>query len=806
MRTVLCTVATVAALGICLTDATTATAAQTPGALDAFRPDGTAAGPCPLKHTDVQVEIAGLTARVNVTQLFHNPFDTKIEAVYTFPLSQRAAVDDMTMTVGERVIRGQIKPREEARQIYEDAKAAGHVASLLDQERPNIFTQSIANIEPGERVEIRISYVEMLPWREGTYSFAFPVVVGPRYVPGSTAVGHSGRGFSPDTDQVPDGSKITPPVTPQGTRAGHDISVAVQVHAGLPLRSIESKQHEVNIEYLDDARTSAAVTLKDLTTIPNKDFVLELSTVTESISDALLTHTDERGQFFSLILQPPERVEPEWVVAREVIFVIDKSGSMRGYPIDTAKNVMARCIQNLNPADTFNLMTFAGGLGFCFEVPVANTAANRAHALQYLQSLQGSGGTEMMAAINACLARQEDPERLRIVCFMTDGYVGNDMAITEAVERNAGTARVFAFGIGTSVNRFLLDGMARAGRGAVEYVLSPDQCEAGAERFYDRINTPVLTDIEIDWGDFLVEETYPPRIPDLFDAAPVVITGRYASGGSGTITLRGRRGDGAFERAIDVVLPQDAPDDDVVATLWARAKVENLMSSDLAGIQRGQPDPAIKEQIVGLGMNYRLMTQFTSFVAVEELTITREGVTRTVAVPVEMPEGVSYEGVFGDGRGFQRVGANFSMGHGRRRRGGSVPAIKADRGLGRRATPPAAFREPGLDALSEKARDGDAIKAIDQDPNLTPEQKRERMLEIKLDKSLQGATGKVEVSVYLVDLSEETLAKLKSLGLEILVQTKTVNMVIGVIEAEKLEELALLDVVRRVEKPKYGSR
>ncbi|MCP4251509.1 MAG: VWA domain-containing protein, partial [bacterium] len=772
------------------------------GTLDAFGPDGKPAGACPLQHTDVAVAIAGLTARVDVTQVYHNPFDTKIEAVYTFPLSERAAVDDMTMTVGDRTIRGQIKPRDEARQIYEDAKAAGHVASLLDQERPNIFTQAIANIEPGERVEIRISYVETLPWAEGIATFAFPMVVGPRYMPGSPT-GASGTGWAPDTNQVPDASKISPPVTPKGTRAGHDIGLTVQINAGLTIQSIESKQHEVNLEYLDPARTAAAVTLKNLATIPNKDFVLELSTATEAISDALLTHTDERGQFFTLILQPPKRVEPQWVMPRELIFVIDSSGSMSGFPIETAKDIMARCINTLNPADTFNLMTFAGGVGFCFNEPVANTDANRQRALAYLQSLRGSGGTEMMKAINACLARQEDPERIRVVCFMTDGYVGNDLAIIEAVEKNAGTARVFSFGIGSSVNRFLMDGMARAGRGAVEYVLSPEQCEAGAERFYRRINTPVLTDVEIDWGDFVVEETYPQRIPDLWDSAPVVIKGRYLSPGSGTITLRGRRGDGPFERTIDLTLPQSAPENDSVATLWARAKVEDLMNTNLAAIQRGQPDPLIKEQIVGLGVTYRLMTQFTSFVAVEELTFTSDGESRTVAVPVEMPEGVSYEGVFGDGHGGGKMMLPRAPKKARMRGLRTAAAVK-DRSAPR--------EEKVSPASTAGRRDGDSIfggdeaeepiDGVPQPPELTPEQKRQQLLEAKLDAALRKATGKVEVAVYLADLSDETLAKLKALGLDILAQTKTVKMVLGVIEADKLAELALLETVRRAENPK----
>ncbi|MCH7812735.1 MAG: VWA domain-containing protein [Planctomycetes bacterium] len=778
------------------------------GMLEAFRLDGTAAGACPLKHTEVTVEIAGLTARVHVTQTYHNPFDTKIEAIYTFPLSEHAAVDDMTMTVGDRTIRGQIKPRDEARQIYEHAKAAGHVASLLDQERPNIFTQAIANIEPGERVVIRISYVETLPWREGLFTFAFPMVVGPRYMPGSPT-GLVSTGFAPDTDRVPDASRISPPVTPQGTRAGHDIGLTVQINAGLTLQSIESKQHEVNIEYLDSARTVAAVTLKNLTTIPNRDFVLELSTANEGISDALLTHTDERGQFFTLILQPPKRVPPQWIVPREVIFVIDKSGSMRGFPIETAKNIMARCIDTLKPADTFNLMTFSGGVGFCFDEPVANTAANRQHALAYLKTLQGGGGTEMMKAVNACLARQEDPERIRVVCFMTDGYVGNDLAIIEAVEQNAGTARVVAFGIGSSVNRFLLDGLARAGRGAVEYVLSPEQCEAGAERFYRRINTPVLTDVEIDWGDFVVEEIYPQRIPDLWDSAPVVIKGRYLSPGVGTITLRGRRGDGPFERTIELTLPENAPENDSVATLWARAKIENLMNGNLAAIQRGQPDPLVKEQIVGLGVNYRLMTQFTSFVAVEELTFTRDGVSRTIVVPVEMPAGVSYEGVFGDGRGGARKMMTRCPPLKKRGPARAAIAIKDASAPSERPRMPTstAIRRDG-DSISGASQDEaeEPLDAVANDPTLTAEQKRQRLLDAKLDAALREATGKVEVAVYLTDLSDETLAKLEALGLDILAQTKTIKMVLGVIEAKKLEALALLEIVRRVEKPKFASQ
>jgi Ca-activated chloride channel family protein len=792
----------------------------TEGMLQATGPEGQALGPCPLEHTDVQVRITGFVARVEVTQKFHNPFDYKIEGVYVFPLSQNAAVDDMTMIVGDRVVRGVIKPREEARQIYEEAKAAGHVASLLDQERPNIFTQSVANIEPGERVEIRISYVENLDWQEGTYHFDFPTVVGPRYIPGGGTAPAPMTTGQP-TPEVPDADKITPPVIPEGMRAGHDLSISVEIAAGFPIRELKSPQHEVEVEYADGIQSEANVTLKDRKVIPNKDFVLTYKTATDDIGDTLLPHFDNRGGFFTLVLQPPQRVAPEWIVPKEMIFVIDKSGSMNGFPIETAKKTMQMCIENLNPDDTFNLMTFAGGVGFCFDKPVPNTDENRAKALGYLRSLQGSGGTEMMKAINACLGGDQDPDRIRIVCFMTDGYVGNDLAIIGAVKTNAGTTRVFSFGIGRSVNRFLLDGMARAGRGEVEYVLSQAQADGAADRFYDRVSTPVLTDIEIDWGDLPVDEVYPQRIPDLFSAKPVVIKARYTAPASGTIRLTGRRGSELFECDIVVNLPGTFGRNEVIASLWARAKVEHLMDQDLSGIQSGQPDADIKDAIVKLGMEYRLLTQYTSFVAVEELTITRGGQPTKVLVPVEMPEGVSYDGVFGkkEAGGLGGGGPHllFSV---------NGTAAKASMPLRRaRAAPMSlgasmAEGEDRFYGLSAQA----VLEAIDKDANLTPEQKRERKLQIKLAAELQGLAAKVgddgnysdgkvkvvnnriEVAVHLADTSEATITKLESLGFKILVRTKSVKMVIGTIEVSKLEALALLEEVRRIQLPAFTTK
>ncbi|MCP5118296.1 MAG: trypsin, partial [bacterium] len=303
----------------------------TQGTLIRLEEDGKPAAGCPLKHTDVNADISGFLARVTVTQKFQNPHPEAIEAVYVFPLPQAAAVDDMTMTIGDRTVKGKIKEREEARRIYEEAKRRGNLASLLDQERPNIFTQAVANIPPGASVDIEISYVETLDYEKGRYEFSFPMVVGPRYVPGNPT-SHTGGGWAPNTDQVPDASHITPSVAPPGTRAGHDIAINVKLDAGLPVDRIVSKTHEVDLDRR--GRRGAEIRLRKKSVLPNKDFILNYNVAGGEVQDALLMHRADRGGFFTMILQPPERVTQEDVTPKELVFVLDVSGSMSGFPIE----------------------------------------------------------------------------------------------------------------------------------------------------------------------------------------------------------------------------------------------------------------------------------------------------------------------------------------------------------------------------------------------------------------------------------------------------------------------------------------
>ncbi|MGH9751222.1 MAG: TonB family protein [Blastocatellia bacterium] len=619
----------------------------TQGALQVIGRDGQQRAECPLKHTDVKAEVSGQLARVTVTQEFHNPFEEKIEAVYVFPLPQSAAVDDMTMIVGDHTVKGKIKRREEAQAIYEAAREAGQTASLLDQERPNIFTQSVTNIAPGAEVKITISYVEFLKYEDGTYEFVFPMVVGPRYIPGRP-IGKQGGGWAPDTSKVPDASRITPRVAPKGTRAGHDISIEVKLDTGVPIDGLKSTLHEIDVARPDNHR--AVVRLKDQATIPNKDFILKFDVAGKQIADAVMAHRGAQGGFFTLMLQPPERVTADDVAPKELVFVLDTSGSMSGFPIEKAKETMKLALDNLYPDDTFNLITFSGDTDILFPQPVPATRENLQRAQSFLASRQGSGGTEMMKAIRAALAPSDEQDHVRIVCFMTDGHVGNDMEIISEVQKHP-NARVFAFGIGSSVNRFLLDKMAEHGRGEVEYVTLEDDGSAAARRFHERVRNPLLTDIEIDWAELPVADVYPKRLPDLFSAKPLLLTGRYMSAARGVIRLRGNLAGQNFVKEIPVELPESQTEHDALATLWARTRIDNLMSQDYAGIQNGNPQPEVREAITQLGLEYRLMTQFTSFVAVEEMTVIDGDQPRRIDVPVEMPEGVSHEGVFGDENG-----------------------------------------------------------------------------------------------------------------------------------------------------------
>lgn len=620
------------------------------GTLVAMAAGGKQLGSCPLKHTDVQAEISGYIARVTVKQVFQNPFKDKIEAVYTFPLSENGAVDEMQMKVGTRVIKGSIKKREEARQIYDQARANGYVASLLDQERTNIFTQSVANIEPGKEIEITIKYIETLPYEAGKFSFTFPTVVGPRFIPGEP-VGKSGGGWANDTNQVPDASRITPNVVAEGQRTGHDISINVHLNAGMPVSQISSKLHEVQVH--NTGNSQADISLTDKAAIPNKDFVLSWNVAEDALKSGYVTYRDPSAKdgagYFTVMLIPPKRITPDKVAPKEMVFVIDCSGSQSGAPLNKAKETMHYILDHMNANDTFQIIAFNSTQSQFADKPQPVSADMKAKARHFIDALQANGGTWMAPAVEKACAIPADGNRLRIVTFMTDGYVGNDYEVMGMIKKLRGKSRWFSFGTGNSVNRTLIDGMAKEGGGEAEYVLLNSSAEEVGKKFYDRISTPVLTDVEVKVDGVTTKEVYPKEVSDVWAEKPLYFKGKYIKGGQGTIVLKGFAAGKPYEQKLNVRFPESDTKNRGVASMWARAKVDRLMSEDWFGAQSGQANKEIKDEITNVALDHHILTQYTSFVAVDESKVTKGDPAKTVNVEVEMPDGVSREGIFGKG-------------------------------------------------------------------------------------------------------------------------------------------------------------
>ena len=629
---------------------------------------------CPLKHTDVKAIISGFIARVTVTQTFHNPFDEKIEAVYVFPLPHTAAVDGMTMVMGERRIIGLIERRDEARAVYERAIEQGATASLLEQERPNIFTQSVGNIKPEEEIHIEISYVDVLNYDMGTYEFHFPMVVGPRYIPGTPTsrkpdlpkelngkVGEieapeveapmegtdpSGTGWSPDTTRVPDASRITPPVLKPGYRTGHDISLSVSLEAGVPVKDINIVNHKAMLKRIGASGAVAEISTED--SIPNKDFVMKYAVAGEKPELAVLAHSKGPDQgYFMLMIQPKLDAELAKAPPREVVFLVDVSGSMSGEPTEKVKEAMRHFFRLSKPDDTVQVITFAGSANKLFEKPVPATENNVSRALNFTQQIRAGGGTEMLKGIRMVLNEPVDPKRVRIVVMLTDGFIGNEAEIIAEVGRRAGDQiRFWAIGIGSSPNRFLIDGVAKQGGGMSGVIeLNTDPKEL-VSQIVERIHRAQLAKIQIEWNELSVYEIFPRRIPELWAGRPVILFGRYTEGGKTQIELSGVAEGKPLSYSLDVVLPRAQPKHGVLSKMWARKKIE-----DISAQMYYADTPEVVEEITQVALSYRLMSQYTSFVAVDEsevqLASRQAKPPRRVLVPVPLPAGVEFDGVFG---------------------------------------------------------------------------------------------------------------------------------------------------------------
>jgi Ca-activated chloride channel family protein len=558
----------------------------------------------PLAGTTVHAKVSGTVARVEVVQHFQNPFDKALEAVYLFPLPDDSAIDDMEMRIGERVVKAKIQRRAQAQQTYSEAKASGKRAALLEQQRPNLFAERVANIAPGERIDVSLSYAQNIALGDEHYELTFPMVAPERVPP------------APVSDVVPavfSASSAAPPVAGgRGVASSPLVELEVELDAGLPLSSLTSPSHAIST--LRPTASTARVRLTDKTPA-NRDFVMRWSLGGSLPTATVLAHKDGDAGYFSLLVQPPAASAGAPIAPRDVTLLIDTSSSMRGKPLEHARAVGRAILDQLRPADSLRVLTFAERVTAVDPLALPATADNVKRAREFLDAQRAVGATDMQPALHAALEGKDDPSRVRLVVLVSDGFIGNEADVLAELSRQLGRARLYAFGIGSSINRFLLERATEIGRGRALWVTPSEDPTQAAARFAALIDRPVFTDVAIDWGGLPVTEVYPRRVPDLFASQPLVLTGRYARGQKGVVRVRGTYGGKRYERVLNVDLPQAPTTTEAnlaQRSLWARAAVHDRLNALTLN-----DDPHLVEEVTTLGIQYRLMTPWTSFVAVD---------------------------------------------------------------------------------------------------------------------------------------------------------------------------------------------
>lgn len=576
----------------------------------------------PLQSTRVEARVSGVIADVRVVQVYQNRGPEAIEADYVFPGSTRAAVYGMEMQIGERRIVAKIKEKEEAKATYEKAKAEGKSAGLLQQHRPNVFRMSVANIMPGDTIQVELRYTELLVPEEGEYEFVYPTVVGPRY---STKT----EGSAP-----PEENWVANPYLAEGEEDPTGFVFNLDLEAGMPVQDLRVPSHNVHPEF--PSPTSARVAIDGK---PDRDVVVQYRLSGKAIQTGLILHRGEGPEaenFFLLMAQPPERPASTLLPPRDYTFVLDISGSMSGFPLDTAKALLRDLIGSLKPEDTFNVLFFAGSSFVLSPQPLAANPANIRQAIEAIEQQRGGGGTELLPALQNALKLSDGREVSRSIVVITDGYVNVETEAFDLIRENLGQANLFSFGIGSSVNRHLIEGMARVGRGEPFVVTAPNQISPQLRKFIAYVSKPVLTGIQIETPGFQVYDVEPLTHPDLFAERPLLVYGKWKGNPGGHIHIRGVNGEGKFEKTIPVFPAASAIDNPALRYLWARARIKELGDYN----QFDHNDERVRE-ITSLGLTYNLLTPYTSFVAVDEVVRNPDGSPKQVKQPLALPKGVS---------------------------------------------------------------------------------------------------------------------------------------------------------------------
>lgn len=580
----------------------------------------------PLKGTQVDVRVVGVIADVTVTQHYKNEGTRPIEARYVFPGSTRAAVYAMNVRLADRLLKAEIREKQKARVEYESAKREGKTAALLEQHRPNVFQMNVANILPGDDVQVELRYTELMVPTDGKYQFVFPTVIGPRY------------NGSPATGSGTNEEWISTPYLRQGRLSNASLDLNVHLASPVPLHAVTSPSHPIQVQHVSnsEARVALADTGQNEN---NRDFVLDYRLAGERIeSGILLSDGGKDGEnFFLAMVEPPRIVGPTHVVPREYVFIVDISGSMHGFPLDTAKALLEDLVGGLRPSDSFNVMLFAGSQRMLATRSVPATRANINQAVRMLREQGGGGGTELVPAMRKALSLPHDADRARTFVVVTDGYISVEREIFELIARNLAQANLFAFGIGSSVNRHLIEGMARAGQGEPFVVLHPSTAAHEADRFRRMINAPVLTHLKARFEGLDVYDVEPLAVPDVFARRPVVLYGKWRGAAKGRLVLDGRAADGPFQASLDVRSAQVSEKNGALRYLWARHRIATL--SDQEALEGGG---AQRDAILDLGLRYNLLTQYTSFIAVDR--VVRNPIPDDligVDQPSPLPKGVS---------------------------------------------------------------------------------------------------------------------------------------------------------------------
>jgi Ca-activated chloride channel family protein len=603
----------------------------------------------PLVFTDVHMDVSGVTARVRVTQRFVNPTAQWREGVYVFPLPEKAAVDHLAMRIGERMIEGQVKERTEARRTYEAAKSEGRKASLVEQERPNLFTTSVAHIGPSEEVEVALEYQQALAYDAGTFSLRFPLAITPRYIPAGsndapddvTAAGEgAGAGTAVPTTAVPDADRITPPVVVPGSGAVNPVAIEIDLDAGFPLAHLASTYHDVRIE--DRGGHRYRLTLSDGVVPASRDFELAWTPdVGAAPGAALLTEQRDGRKYALLIVLPPAAdTAPGVRLPREITYIIDTSGSMEGVSIEQAKEAMQMALDRLAPGDRFNVIEFNSITRALYTAPMPVDDVTLGAARRFVRGLKAQGGTEMLPALTAALSAPRQDGAIRQIVFMTDGAVGNENEILKLIESRLGDRKLFTVGIGPAPNTWFMRKAAEAGRGTFTFIGDVREVKDKMAALIRKIETPVLTDIDAGWPAGV--GAHPAKLPDLYAGEPIVVTFELPATATGhTLTLAGVRAGKAWSAALPVDGGADAAG---VGVLWARDRIESLMDAK----RNGAPADEVRRDVLALALAHHLVSAYTSLVAVDVTPSAPPGtIAKRSALPTNLPEGLDHAAIFG---------------------------------------------------------------------------------------------------------------------------------------------------------------